>query len=166
MARVPLIDPDGDPAFAPFAETVRAQRRGEFLNIYKLLLQSPPLTEAWYEFNNAVRWGTDLSGRLGEMIIIRIGQMNGSAYTLRQHMGELVEAEGLSAEDCAALEGWRESGGFSDAEQAALAFTEAMTETVTVADPIFDEMARHYSERNIVELAVLIGSYNMHTRVF
>jgi len=72
MARVPLLEPDSDPAFAELAETIAGQRRGKFLNIYKLLLHSPPLAEAWFNFNNAVRWGTELTGRLREIVIIRI----------------------------------------------------------------------------------------------
>ncbi len=166
MARVALIDPDSDPAFAEFADTVRNQRRGKFLNIYKLLLQSPPLAEAWYDFNNAVRWGTELNGRLREMIIIRIAYLNGSEYALRQHAGALALAEGLSEAECADLEAWREGDHFSAEERAALAFTDAMTRDIAVSPSVFEPLRAHFSERNIVELAVLIGSYNMHTRVF
>ena len=35
-----------------------------------------------------------------------------------------------------------------------------------VGDATFAELRRHFSERQVVELAVLVGTYNMHNRVF
>jgi 4-carboxymuconolactone decarboxylase len=166
MARVKLIDPDSNPAFAELAANIRGQRRGKFINIYRLLLQSPTLCGTWFDFNNAVRWQTELDGRLREIIIIRIGHLNGSEYTLRQHQGALAKAEGLSAAASAALKSWRGTDHFSAKERAALAFADAMTEDIAVPDEIFEPLRGHFDERQIVELAVLIGSYNMHTRVF
>jgi 4-carboxymuconolactone decarboxylase len=87
MARIELIDPDKDPANSDLVKRIRGQRRGKFLNIYKLLLHSPTLAEAWFNFNNAVRWGIKIDGRLREIVIIRIAILNGSEYTLRQHTG-------------------------------------------------------------------------------
>ena len=40
-----------------------------------------------------------------------------------------------------------------------------MTRDVEVPDAVYDEVARHFNERQIVELTVLIGAYNMNTRV-
>jgi alkylhydroperoxidase family enzyme len=166
MARVKLIDPDYDPAYTELAANIRGQRRGSFLNIYKILLQSPAMCAAWFGFNNAVRWQTGLDGRLREILIIRIGHLSGSAYTLSQHTGALAEAEGLSPEACDGLKSWRGTDYFSPAERAALAFADAMTEDITVPDQVFEPLRDHFDEPQIVELAVLIGSYNMHTRVF
>ena len=166
MARVKLIDPDSDPAYAELSANIRGQRRGSFLNIYKILLQSPAMAGAWFDFNNAVRWQTGLDGRLREILIIRIGHLNGSAYTLRQHTGALAAAEGLSQEACDGLKSWWGTDYFSPAERAALAFADAMPEDINVPGPVFEPLREFFDEPQIVELAVLIGSYNMHTRVF
>ena len=166
MARVELMDPDYDPVYAELAAKIRGQRRGSFLNIYKILLQSPAVCAAWFDFNNAVRWHTGLDSRLREILIIRIGHLNGSAYTLRQHMGALAEAEGLSKEACDALKFWWDAEYFSPAERSALAFADAMTKDINVPNHVFEPLRDHFEESQIVELAVLIGSYNMHTRVF
>jgi alkylhydroperoxidase family enzyme len=34
-----------------------------------------------------------------------------------------------------------------------------------VPDPVFAEVKRHFEDRQIVELTVLIGTYNMNARV-
>jgi alkylhydroperoxidase family enzyme len=35
-----------------------------------------------------------------------------------------------------------------------------------VPDDVFDAVRKHYDERSIVELSVLVGTYIMHNRVF
>ena len=106
-----------------------------------------------------------MEGRLREILIIRIGYLTGSAYILRQHVPTLALAEGLSQAQCDALGDWHEAQEFSAPERAALAFADAMTECIDVPDDVFEPLRDHFSERQIVELAVLIGSYNMHARV-
>ncbi len=40
-----------------------------------------------------------------------------------------------------------------------------MTRDIVVPDAVFDEVKKHFNDREIVELTVLIGSYNMNARV-
>ncbi len=54
----------------------------------------------------------------------------------------------------------------SPRERPRLAYTDAMTRDIAVPDAVFDALRPHFNERQIVELTVLIGLYNMHTRVF
>ena len=164
MARVSLIEGD-EPELADLVEKIRSGRRGGLINVYKLLLHSPPLAETWLNHLNTVRWGTKLSGRLREIAIIRIAYLNDVAYVINQHVPGMALAEGLSEAECDALRDWEPSGLFSEPERAALAFTDAMTRDVVVPDDAFEALARHHDEREIVELAILIGTYNMHNRV-
>jgi alkylhydroperoxidase family enzyme len=63
------------------------------------------------------------------------------------------------------LRDWRASGFFSNEERTALAYAEAMTQSIVVSDEVFAALRPHFDDRAIVELSVLIGTYNMHTRV-
>lgn len=165
MARIPLIEPEHDPSLDDFVGQIRNQRGGAVINIYKVLLHSPPLAESWFKHINTVRWGTGLDGRLREILIIRLGHLTGSAYILRQHVPDLAAAEGLSLEECDALRDWRDTDYFSARERVALAFADAMTESIKVPDAVFEPLRDHFPDRGIVEVAVLVGSYNMHSRV-
>lgn len=165
MARVPLINPDAHPELAPLADRIRSGRRGNVINIYRLLLHSPPLAETWYEHLNAVRWKTTLDGRLREIVIIRIGLVNEADYVIRQHVPKLASAEGVTPAECEALTAWQESAFFSPRERAALAYADAMTRALAVPDDVYAELRRHLNDRETVELTVMIGTYNMHTRV-
>jgi alkylhydroperoxidase family enzyme len=40
-----------------------------------------------------------------------------------------------------------------------------MTREIGVSDTVFDEVRRHFDDRALLELTVLIGSYNMNARV-
>jgi uncharacterized peroxidase-related enzyme len=165
MARVKLIQPDECPGQSALIERIRRGRRGTFINVYKVLLHSPDLANVWLDLVNAVRWKTELGGRLREIAIIRVGYLNKCAYVVKQHVPELSVPEGLSQEESDALADWRTSKYFSERERAALAYADAMTREVDVPDTVFADLRRHFSERQIVELTVLIGTYNMHTRV-
>jgi len=165
MARVPLIQEQDHPEFADMIEKFRAGRRGRLINIYRMLLNAPPLAESWFNHSNTVRWKTTLAGRLREIVIIRMGHLTGSQYVLRQHVPSLALADGLTVEECDALADWRGSRFFSERERSALTYTDVMTRDIVVPDAVFAEVKRHFNERQIVELTVLIGTYNMNARV-
>jgi 4-carboxymuconolactone decarboxylase len=165
MARVTFIEAAAQPEVAELIERIRAERRGKLLNLYKVLLHAPALARTWLQHLNAVRWQTGIEGRLREIVIIRIAHLNRTEYVLRQHVPALAQAEGLSAAQCDALADWEAAEGFSAGERAALAFSDAMTRSVQVPDAVFEELRRHYGERQIVDLTVLIATYNMHNRV-
>jgi len=165
MARIPYISEAEDPALAELVARLSSGRRGKLLNLYRLLLHSPAIAGAWFELINAVRWKTQLSGRLREIVIIRVALLNRSAYAIAQHVPKLAAAEGLTEAECEALRDWRPSSLFSEAERAALAYTDAMTQSVQVPDAVFAPLRDHFDNRAMIELSVLIGAYNMHTRV-
>ncbi len=165
MARVALIKEEDHPELSALMQTLRAGRRGRLINIYRMLLNSPPLAESWFNHSNAVRWKTTLPGRLREIVIVRMGYLAQCEYVLRQHVPSLALADGLAREECDALADWQSSSFFDARERAALAYTDTMTREIAVADKVFAPLKRHFDDRQIVELTVLIGSYNMNARV-
>ena len=80
-------------------------------------------------------------------------------------MREKARAELDHLDTTEALEDWRACGSFDARERAALAYADCMTRDITVPDAVFAEVKRHFDDRRIVELTVLIGTYNMNARV-
>ena len=165
MSRVPYLDDSKNPGLADLVTRISAGRRGNLINVYRLLLHSPPIAATWFEHINAVRWKTKLSGRLREILIIRIALLNRVDYVIAQHVPKLALADGVSLTECEALNDWEGLGMFNEEERAALAYADAMTRDVTVSDEVFAALRPHFDDRTIVELSVLIGTYNMHNRV-
>jgi 4-carboxymuconolactone decarboxylase len=164
MARVPLIKEEDHPELSGLIDTFRAGRRGRLINIYRMLLNSPALAESWFNHSNAVRWKTMLPGRLREIVIIRMGHL-ALEYVLRQHVPSLALADGVTREECDALADWRSSKFFDERERAALTYTDVMTREIAVPEVVFSPLTQHFTDRQIVELTVLIGTYNMNARV-
>lgn len=165
MARISLLDETTRPELAPLAAKLRSGRGGRLLGFYRVLLHTPAIAETWYEHVSAVRWQTELDGALRELVIIRVALLNQVDYVVKQHVPAYALAEGLTPEQCDALAGWTDSPLFDERQRAALAYTDSMTRDVRVPDAVFAELRRHFTERQIVELTVLVGTYNMHTRV-
>jgi alkylhydroperoxidase family enzyme len=166
MARVSYIEEQDHPELADLIGKIRAGRRGSLINVYKLLLHTPALAAIWLDFVSAARFRTALDGRLREIVIVRVAHLNRTAYVFKQHVPQLSAPEGLSDAECDALADWQAATSFSARERAALAYADAMTRDIAVPDDVFEALRLHFDERQIVELSVLVGLYNMHTRVF
>ncbi len=164
MARVPLIDENSAPLAALIAK-LKGARRGKLLNLYRVLLNSPSLAEAWQAFNSAIRFDTTLDEQARELAIMRVSKLNGADYQFQLHATQYAPEAGLTPEQIAALDGNENSSLFKPAHRALLAYADAMTTNIEVPDAIFDKLRQHYNDTQIVELTVLIGAYNMHTRV-
>ena len=165
MARVTPIDEHNHPELAGLIERIRGERGGRLLNFYRALLHSPPLAATWLELNNAVRRQTKIDGRVCELVIMRVALLNRADYVLNIHKARYAAPAGVTGPEAEALTDWRGSKLFGARENAVLAYVDAMTRDVTVPDPIFNALREHFSEREIVELTVLIAAYNMHTRM-
>jgi len=164
MARVPLIEETKHPELAESIAKIKGARGGRLINIYRLMLHSPALANAWFDLNQAVRYGTEIDGQSRELAVIRVAILNGVEYVQRAHGPAYALKEGLTPEQIAALSDWRASQLFNAQQRALLAYTDAITEKIEVTDDVFNNARKHFSERQIVELTMLIGAYNMLTR--
>jgi alkylhydroperoxidase family enzyme len=164
MARVKLIAEDEYPGLAESIAKIKGARGGRLINIYRLMLHSPMLADAWFDLNQAVRYGTEIDGQCRELAVIRVAILNDVEYVQRAHGPAYALKEGLTPEQVTAIAGWQSSNLFTDRQRALLGYTDAMTRDIEVPDPVFDGVRKHFSERQTVELTMLIGAYNMLTR--
>lgn len=165
MARVAFLNPEDLTEHADLVDRIAGRRRGKLINVYRTLMHSPPLAESWFNHINQIRWGTELSGRLREIVIIRLGHLVSAAYVLRQHVPKLAADEGMTEAECDALANWVNSDHFDEAEQAVLAYVDAMALDIVVPDEVFAPLKDHFSDRQIVELTLMVGAYISHSRV-
>jgi len=165
MARVALIGEGDHPELADLVSKIRGARGGRLLNIYRMMLHSPALANAWFELNQVVRYQTDVDGQSRELAVIRVAILNRVEYILRAHGPAYALKEGLTPAQVDALADWGSSTLFNDKQRALLSYVDAMTRQIDVPDEVFAALKPHFNERQIVELTMLIGAYNMHTRV-
>jgi 4-carboxymuconolactone decarboxylase len=166
MARISYVQENTHPELASVIQTIREQRRGKLIPVYGLLLHTPEIAQAWMGFINAVRWKNTLTERLREIVILRVAVLNDAAYVIDVHRQHFAVADGLTAAECdALLETQIVDSTFSALELAVIDYVDALTLTAQVPEIVFEQVKRSFDERQLVELSVLTGAYNMHTRV-
>jgi AhpD family alkylhydroperoxidase len=105
---------------------------------------------------------------LMELVKMRASQINGCAYCLDMHSKD-ARAAGETEQRLYALNAWRETTFYTPREQAALAWTEAVTQVSTtpdhVSDALFAEVRQHFSEKEITDLTLCIIAINGWNRL-
>jgi 4-carboxymuconolactone decarboxylase len=165
MARVTLVDDQTHPHLSEQISYVSGARQGRLINVYRILLNSPSIATAWVDFNNAVRLGSTLDARTRELAIIRVAVVNKTEYIFRAHAPGHSTQAGITKAELEGIFDWPTFEGFSARDRAVLAYVDAMTRNIEVPDDIFKAVRQHFDETATVELTVLVGAYNMHSRV-
>lgn len=103
-----------------------------------------------------------------ELVHLRASQINGCSFCVDIGARNAKKA-GETDQRLFAVAAWREAPYFTDAERAALALAEAATRLADRADPvpdeIWDEAARHYDERGLAALILMIATTNLFNRI-
>jgi AhpD family alkylhydroperoxidase len=97
---------------------------------------------------------------------LRASQMNGCAFCIDMHSKD-ARALGETEQRLYALDAWRETPFYSDRERAALLWTEALTlvSETHVPDEIYEQVRKHFSEKEIVDLSLIVGAINLWNRL-
>lgn len=109
-----------------------------------------------------------LPARTLELVHLRASQINGCSVCLDGHW-RIAKGEGETDERLFVVAAWRDTPYFSDAERAALALAEAVTQLSNQSDPVpdavWDEAARHYDETALAALVLAIANINVWNRL-
>jgi AhpD family alkylhydroperoxidase len=103
-----------------------------------------------------------------ELVHMRASQINGCSACVNAGLYS-ARKTGETDERLLLLTAWRETNAFTDAERAALALTEAATRLADRADAVSDEIwreaTRHYDERGLAAIVLMIAVTNMFNRI-
>ena len=129
---------------------------GRVPNFYKTLSHSPYLAMALLPINSAAQreWsGTDISGRIKELIVIKTSHTNACKYCYA-HNTALGQAAGIEEEHIKALS----LNDFSDPNL----FT---NNSANSNDKLFADLKEVFTEKQIVEMTILAAMFNMLNRI-
>jgi len=107
-----------------------------------------------------------LDEKLIHLLKMRASQINGCAYCLDMHSID-ARAAGETEQRLYTLDAWAETPFFTDRERAALAWIEAVTlvSQTHVPDSVYEELKKHFSEKEIVDLTLIAGMINLWNRL-
>jgi AhpD family alkylhydroperoxidase len=103
-----------------------------------------------------------LDHKLIHLLKMRASQINGCAYCLDMHSKD-ARALGETEQRLYELNAWRETPFYTDLERAALEWTESLTlvSQTHVPDETYEAVKEHFSEKEIVDLSIIVGLINL-----
>jgi AhpD family alkylhydroperoxidase len=162
MARLPYADPSR-PDIAALAERITRERGGRMLNLYRMLLNSPPVAEGWLALFTAIRQQAKLADRYRELATLRVAVLNQADYEFRAHV-PFALAAGVTQAQLDGIAAGETPAGLTEADRAVLDYTAAMTRSIRVDDALFERVRAHFDEQEMVELTATVAGYNLVSR--
>jgi AhpD family alkylhydroperoxidase len=128
--------------------------------------QAAPQTMKALEALEAQIQASGLEKSLIELVKTRASQINGCAFCINMHTQD-ARKQGETEQRLYLLNAWLESPLYTDRERAALAWTEAVTliSETHAPDDVYDEVRRHFSEAETVNLTMLVAAINAWNRI-
>jgi AhpD family alkylhydroperoxidase len=109
-----------------------------------------------------------VSPEILELVHLRVSQINGCSACVDAGVASSTKA-GVSSTKLATVAAWYENPLFDDAERAALALAEAATRLSdrpgAVTDEIYAEAKRHFDERQLGALVLMVAITNFFNRI-
>lgn len=156
MARIPPLDPAGEPAeLKPVFDQLRATR-GSVPGMYRTLAHQPAILAAHRAYFHAALDAGVLPRPFKEKIAWRTARLRGSEYSSASHRRYALK-HGVAETELAAIDRG-DYAALPPREAAALQFAEAMVRGQgRVDDAVYAGLKAHFSAAEIVEIAALVG---------
>lgn len=128
------------------------------INIFTTLARHRWLFRRWLVFAGALMPGGRLPRADTELVILRVAANTGSHYEWHQHV-LLGLRSGLPADRVAAVVEGPLAGGWTPRQEALLRCCDELHAAHQLSDETWEDLRRHLSERDLVELLMLVGAY-------
>src|SRR5690606_17299119 len=125
----------------------------------RMLMHSPPLAEGWLSFFTAIRQKCGLSGKIREMVILRIASIHGASYEFAAHEPFGLR-EGLTPTQIEALKTGNLDA-FDAKERAILTDYVTIAREIDVPDAVCNNAREYLSASAMVEVTATIAAYNL-----
>ena len=158
---LPLVEDTDDPLVREQFDKLTAG--SGILNLHRMMAHAPALMKASGDMALAFRRETKLP-RAGELAILRAAQVLDAPYVWSRHV-PLARDCGVTPQQMNELAFWPDSTAFAPEQKAALSFAEKAAQHLPIDESAATELRRHFSAREIVELAMVVGFY-VSTAIF
>ncbi|HEU4700892.1 MAG TPA: carboxymuconolactone decarboxylase family protein [Conexibacter sp.] len=133
---------------------------GEPPRVFTTLARHRRLFRRWLWFAGALMPGGTLPRDEAELVILRVAHNAGSDYERVQHE-RLGRRAGLSADEIARVRIGPDAPGWAPRQALLLRAADELHAERRISDALWDALARVYEERELIELCLLVGHYEM-----
>ena len=156
MARLPYVDPEQAPP-----QVREALEALPPLNIFRALAHAETCLRPALRLGGALLGAQELDAKLRELAILRVARLTGAEYEWVQHAA-IGRAVGVSDEQLTALaDGDAQAPCFDERERLVLQAATEVVESHGLSEATFTRAREQFSPREIVELIVAAGYYQL-----
>jgi alkylhydroperoxidase family enzyme len=163
MARVKILQKDEVDPIAREMFQKSEDTTGRVLNLFRVLAHSPKICRDWNRMGATILLKGELDKKLMELAVIRVGELAQAEYELIAHRA-LGMRFGLTQAQIDGVGEWKDAAVFNEVESLVLQYTDEVALNIRASDETFAQLEKHFNQREIVELTVVIGFYGMVTR--
>ena len=125
--------------------------------IMRMFAHTPEISKGLVAFGGAIKSHRSLPDRLVELVRLRVAFHNQCRSCMAIRYQDGVDA-GIDEDLVCSLEKPQEANDLSDAEKAAIEYGELFaTNHLAIDDSIYDNLRKHFSEAEIVELSITVA---------
>jgi 4-carboxymuconolactone decarboxylase len=154
----PLTDAERTPETTELLGTV-SMPAGPAAHIFTTLVRHPGLFRRWVPFAGKLLAGK-LPARDRELLILRTGWRCRSEYEWGQHV-LIARRAGLRDEEIQRVRSGADAPGWDAFDATLLRAADELHDDSCVTDATWQQLGARYDERQLIEVAMLVGHYHM-----
>ena len=143
----------------------RRPDRPKGLNALGLLAHHPDLTRAFHTFNGHVLFGSALSPRQRELLVLRVATIRESAYEWAQH-AVLAGDAGLDDDEIVRIAEGPDAPGWAPLDRAMLAAVDELVADACIGDATWATLAAELDHQQLMDLVFTVGAYDLLAMAF
>jgi AhpD family alkylhydroperoxidase len=116
-------------------------------------------------FNGHVLFGTTLSPRQRELLVLRVAAFRGCEYEWEQHVSWPADA-GLSPDDIARVAQGPDAAGWSPLDRALVAAVDELLGDAKITDATWAALVDVLDEQQLMDLVFTVGAYDLLAMAF
>lgn len=152
-----------EPARHPYPR--QDEGRPKALNALGVFANHPELATAYHRFNGFVLFGTTLTLRQRELLVLRVAHGRDCEYEWLQHT-VLAADVGISDDEVARVQQGPDAAGWSPFEAALLRSVDELVADACIGDETWDALATELDTQQLMDVVFTVGAYDLLAMAF
>jgi len=151
QALAPLLPPTGRP---------KGGNGPKGLNALGVLARYPELALAYNTFSGQVMYGSSLTPRHRELLVLRVAAVRGSEYEWRQHVASAGD-NGVDTDEVARVAAGTDAPEWSDLERALLRSVDELLADALIGEETWATLAADFDDHQLMDVVFTVGAYDV-----
>jgi alkylhydroperoxidase family enzyme len=145
---------------SPPADRPRPEGRPKGLNALGMLAWHPQLAHAYNIFTGQMLYGSTLTPRQRELLVLRVAAVRDSQYEWAQHVASAADND-IDADEVERIAVGPEAPGWSDLERALLRAVDELVVDALIGNETWALLAAELEEQQLMDLVFTVGVYEV-----